>query len=154
MSGVPLSEVLSPNGPGVEIRWYDSVDDERDLVDDVLRTLSREGLSPSRTVVLSRYRLDGSAMSAAPNVVDVSRGAEHDGLDGIRFSTIASFKGSKPMVSCWWTSTTSSPMTAWHLCMWVPRARRSSSMSSSRSERNRFQQLAKEFGRTLIERSR
>jgi Nuclease-related domain/AAA domain len=155
MSGVPLSEVLSPNGPDVEIRWYDSAEDERDLVDDVLRTLSREGLSPSRTVVLSRYRLDGSAMSAAANVVDVSRGAEHDGLDGIRFSTIASFKGLEAdAVLLVDVDDLLSDDGLASVYVGASRAKVVLRVFVATSERNRFQQLAKEFGRTLIERSR
>jgi hypothetical protein len=95
LSGVPLVEVLAPEGPAVHVDWYNSIDVERDSVSATLRQLQRDGFVPERTIILSRKRFEKSVAHgvAGEHLVDVSGGGWDSHTEGVAFSTVSSFKG-------------------------------------------------------------
>jgi hypothetical protein len=155
LSGVPLSDVLAPNGPDVEICWYDSADEQSKAIKDALHKLKREGFRPSQSVVLSRYRLERSAISGAGlSIADLSRGGDGDETDGVRFSTIASFKGLEAdVVILADVDDLFSNEGLASVYVGASRAKVALFVYVATSQKQRFQALAKEFGRALVERS-
>jgi hypothetical protein len=95
LSSTPLPEVLVAEGPDVEIEWYTSPPGQRSAVAARLRNLRREGFTPERIAVLSRYRLERSVASEGLGIPlrDVSRGFIDSPEKEVAFSTISSFKG-------------------------------------------------------------
>lgn len=95
LSGVPMAEVLAPDGPAAELAWYTSSDDQRNAISARLRTLRREGFAPRQITVLSRYRLERSITHDGLGISlrDISRGGFGSTSDEITFSTVSSFKG-------------------------------------------------------------
>lgn len=152
LSGVPLSTVLAPSGPDVEIRWYDNVDDQQESIDETLRNLKREGISPSRVIVLSRFRLDRSAVrNSAQEFGDVSRGGVDD-AEAVMFATVASFKGlESDVVLLIDVDDLNSNEGLAAVYVGASRARVALYVFVATSEKERFRDLAKEFGRALAE---
>ena len=95
LSGVPLVQVLAPEGPAVQFDWHSSVDTERDAVTATLRQLLRDGFAPEKTVILSRHRIEKSVAHgvAGGHLVDLSRGGWESHTEGVAFSTVSSFQG-------------------------------------------------------------
>jgi hypothetical protein len=95
LSGTPMPEVLSPDGPAVDVTWYASAGDQRSAVAERLRQLRREGFAAKQITVLSRYRLGWSVGRDDLGVPlkDISRGGLGSAGDATAFSTVSSFKG-------------------------------------------------------------
>jgi hypothetical protein len=152
LSGVPLSEVLAPSGPDVEISWYSSDEQQRDAVLGILRRLQNEGFPPEGTVVLSRYRLESSVMQGS-TVADLSRGGDDSYASATRFSTVASFKGLEAdvvLLADVDDLETNEGLAA--VYVGASRAKTALFVFLAESQRRRFKDLAKEFGRALAER--
>ena len=153
LSGVPLSETLAPEGPDVAIQWFDSLDEERIAVEATVRKLEREGFTSERIAILSRRRLESSAVARSSiAVTDVSRGGSAVQVDGIRFSTVSSFKGLEAdivlLVDVDDLSTNEGLASVY---VGTSRAKVGLYVFLASSERDRFRELAKEFGRRLAE---
>lgn len=152
LSGVPLSEVLAPSGPDVEIMWYGSDDQQREAVLATLRRLRQEGFPAASTVVLSRYRLESSVMHDS-KVADLSRGGDDPHESATRFSTVASFKGLEAdvvLLADVDDLETNEGLAS--VYVGASRAKVALFVFLAESQRRRFKDLAKEFGRALVER--
>lgn len=153
LSGVPLAEVLAPTGPDAEITWYGSDDRQREAVLATLRRLRKEGFSPESTIVLSRYRVESSVMHDS-EVADLSRGGDDPGAGATRFSTIASFKGLEAdVVLLTDIDDLESDEGLASVYVGASRAKVALFVFLAESQRRRFKDLAKEFGRALVERA-
>jgi hypothetical protein len=95
LSGAPMTEVLAPDGPAVELAWYASTDDQRSAISERLRRLRHEGFAAHEITVLSRYRLERSVASDGLGMPlrDISRGGVDSSSGQVAFSTVSSFKG-------------------------------------------------------------
>jgi hypothetical protein len=95
LSGIPMTEVLAPDGPAVEVTWYTSTDDQRSAVSERLRRLRHQGFAAHKITVLSRYRLEQSVASDGLGMPlrDISRGGIDSSSSQVTFSTVSSFKG-------------------------------------------------------------
>ena len=94
LSGVPLAEVLSPDGPDVQVHWYATVEDQGRAIQEVFQDLKGEGFESERIVILSRHRIEAAAVHhTALRTIDVSQGRNGPRSWEARFSTVASFKG-------------------------------------------------------------
>ena len=153
LSGVPLSEALAPDGPDVAIRWYETSDDEARIIQEAIQELAGEGFDSEQGVILSRHRFESSAANQSGlKLTDVSRGQEGRRAPGIRFSTIASFKGLEAAV-VFLTDVDDLTSNEGLASVYVgtSRARDALYVFIAKSQTERFQDLAKEFGRTLVE---
>lgn len=87
------------DGLPVDYRYWKGAKDQRELLVKVIRDLLREGTKPDSIVVLSRKRLENSALAGVTSIEGVpvqdatSRDHESAGEQLIRFATIAAFKG-------------------------------------------------------------
>jgi hypothetical protein len=153
LSGTPLSEVLAPEGPDVEIVWYDAVEEEARAIAMMIRKLTGEGFAPERIAILSRYRLENSVAGDSDlRLTDVSRGGA-SGPSDISFSTVASFKGLEAdVVLLVDVDDLSSNEGLSSVYVGASRARVELIVFISSGVKQRFQDLAKEFGRALVER--
>jgi superfamily I DNA/RNA helicase len=154
LSGTPLSAVLASAGPDVELHWYDSEDDERTAASDTLRRLRSEGFRSEQTVVLSRHRLESSVMHGMSRaIVDVSRGQDVGVARTIRFSTVASFKGLEAdVVLLVDVDDLASNEGLASVYVGASRAKVALFVFIAAAEKARFQELAKEFGRAVMDR--
>lgn len=155
LSGVPLPEVLATSGPDVELIWYEADEDQRASVEGTLRRLRSDGFRPEQIVVLSRHLLKSSVLrDAGPNFVDVSRGQDQPAPTGVRFSTVASFKGLEAevilLVDVDDLSTNEGLSSVY---VGASRAKVALVVFIAAAEKERFQDLAKEFGRSVVERT-
>jgi superfamily I DNA/RNA helicase len=155
LSGVPLTEVLAPDGPDVAIRWYETADDQRILIDNAVAELTREGIEPGRMVVLSRFRLEASGMlGAALPITDVSRGNDGIEIKGVRFATLASFTGlASDVVLLTDVDDLLSDDGLASVYVGASRAKAVLYVFVASSQKERFQDLAKEFGRAFVART-
>lgn len=89
----------SAQGPKVETLWYRDEADQRRTVTNCVRRLLSQGLRPKDIVVLSPTTLKHSCLRAGwqsdvgAGLVDISGQMPSDDDDGVRFSTVAAFKG-------------------------------------------------------------
>lgn len=152
LSGVPLSSVLAPDGPSVEIDWYDSDDNQRKIVRDRLSQLRAEGFAASRIAVLSRHRRSNSVADRdlGQPLTDVSRGRGQADRSDITFSTVSSFKGlESDAVLLVDVDDLHSAEGLASVYVGASRARVALFVFLSATQRERFQALAQEFGRSL-----
>jgi superfamily I DNA/RNA helicase len=152
MSGVPLTSVLAPDGPSVEMEWYNSYGSQLEAVNRRLDQLTREGFSPSRIVLLSRYRLSKSVAGAGPEspVHDISRGAGTAGPGTLTFSTVSSFKGlESDVVLLLDVDDLQSSEGLASVYVGASRARVALLVFLSVTQRDRFRALARQFGSTF-----
>jgi len=151
LSGVPLPEVLAPSGPDVAIHWYDTVGNQQRVIRETFQTLKREGFSPTRIVALSHLRLETSAVGGSGlRLADVSRGGDCATPTETRFSTIASFKGLESDVVL--LTDVDDLCTSEGLAsvyVGASRAKVALYVFLAVSQKERFEGLAKEFGRAL-----
>lgn len=152
LSGVPLVEVLAPEGPPVQVDWYTSIDTERDAVTATLRQLQRDGFAPEKTVVLSRHRIEKSVAHgvAGGRLVDVSRGGWESHTEGVAFSTVSSFKGLEAdVVILVDVDDLVSPEGLASVYVGASRARIALHIFASDNMHVRFEALARDFGRAI-----
>jgi hypothetical protein len=152
LSGVTLTAVLAPDGPSVEVSWYGSEMEQADLVRQRLKSLRSEGFRPSQIAVLSQHRLDRSVAreDLGQSLVDVSRG-RHETSDTATFCTISSFKGlESDVVLLCDVDDLHSPDGLSSVYVGASRPRTALFVFLSNTERARFQDLAREFGRILV----
>ncbi len=147
-------ETLTVDGPPVEYLWWEDPTDERRQVAKRVGALLHEGFAPDQITLLSPHRLQNSCMAEDPVVgkgplTDISRGGWTDRTDGVRFSTVASFKGLESdvvvLVDLDDLSEDIQPL----LYVGASRARVLLVVTVAESERTRFGELAREFGRRL-----
>lgn len=89
---------LAPDGPDVDYEWWEDRDRQREAIWRRIGALLHKGFEPEQITVLSPHRLENSGLldgseGAKVPVVDLSRGGWEPEVEGIGFSTIASFKG-------------------------------------------------------------
>ena len=156
LAGIPLTEVLAPDGPAAEIIWYTSADDQRNKVSERLRKLRHEGFTGRQITVLSRYRLERSIArdGLGMPIKDISRGGVGSAGDGITFSTISSFKGLEAevvlLVDVDDLSTADGLISVY---VGASRARVALCVFISDQVRNQFKEHAQIFGRQTMERA-
>jgi hypothetical protein len=152
LSGVPLTAVLAPDGPSVEISWYGSAEDQSDLVRQRLKTLRSEGFRPSQIALLSRHRRERSVArhDLGQPLSDVSQGRREISATDATFCTISSFKGleSDIVLLCDVDDLHSAEGLA-SVYVGASRPRMALFVFLCATERPRFQDLALEFGRSL-----
>lgn len=151
LSGVPLSAVLAPSGPDVEIVWYDSGEDQRAAIEEAVRKLKQQGISLNRVVVLSRLRLERSALCGSDlTVADISRGVADGNSGSVRFSTVASFKGLEAdVILLVDVDDLGSNEGLASVYVGASRAKVILYVFVAMRQRDRFKDLAKEFGRAV-----
>jgi hypothetical protein len=96
LSARTVDEVLSADGPEVDVQWYSTDEDQSKLVASKVRKLLGGGILPHEIALLSPFVRDGSGGLAYSNsfgvaVHDISEGGARQGQ--VIFSTIAGFKG-------------------------------------------------------------
>lgn len=156
LAGIPLMEVLAPDGPAAELIWYTSADDQRNTVSARLRKLRHEGFAGRQITVLSRYRLERSIAREGLGmpIKDISRGGIGSASDEITFSTISSFKGLEAevvlLVDVDDLSTADGLISVY---VGASRARVALCVFISDQVRNQFKEHAQIFGRQTMERA-
>lgn len=155
LSGTPMPEVLSPDGPAVEVTWYASANDQRSAVSERLRQLRREGFAAKQITVLSRYRLGWSVGrdDLGLPLRDISRGGLGSAGDEVAFSTVSSFKGLEAEVVLLTDvdDLTSAEGLA-SVYVGASRARVGLYVFISQRLRDQFKEHARVFGRQVVER--
>lgn len=152
LSGVPLTHVLAPDGPSVEIAWYGSEEEQVELIRKRLAALRAEGFHASQLTVLSRNTRQRSVArhDLGQVLTDVSRGEGDRTTDGAIFSTTASFKGlESDVVLLADVDDLHSVDGLASVYVGASRARVALFVYLSAAERGRFQELAREFGRNV-----
>lgn len=152
LSGVPVATVLASDGPSVEVDWYDSNEDQRKAVRERLEKLRGEGFSPSQVVVLSRHRRSNSVADRdlGQPLTDISRGRGGADRANIAFSTVSSFKGlESDVVLLVDVDDLYSSEGLASVYVGTSRARVALFVFLSAAQRERYQALAHEFGRSL-----
>jgi Nuclease-related domain/AAA domain len=150
LSGVPLTAVLAPEGPAVDLVWYDSSKPQHVAVKERLRQLMADGFLASHLTVLSRYRLSNSVVASGVGqpLTDVSRGRLDPDDGTVTFSTISSFKGlESDVVLLVDVDDLESPEGLASVYVGASRARVALVVFLSVTQRDRFRALAREFGR-------
>jgi superfamily I DNA/RNA helicase len=156
LAGIPLMEVLAPDGPAAELIWYTSAVDQRKMVAERLRKLRHEGFAARQITVLSRCRLERSIAwdGLGMPIKDISRGGVGSAGDEITFSTISSFKGLEAevvlLVDVDDLSTADGLISVY---VGASRARVALYVFLSDQVRNQFKGHAHMFGRQTIERT-
>ena len=152
LSGVPLAEVLSPDGPDVQVHWYATVEDQGRAIQEVFQDLKGEGFESERIVILSRHRIEAAAVHhTALRTIDVSQGRNGPRSWEARFSTVASFKGLEAdVVLLTDVDDLSSTEGLTSVYVGASRARVALHVFIASSQKARFRDLAKEFGRNLL----
>ena len=156
LSGVPILEVLAPDGPAAEIVWYRSADDQRNAVSERLQRLRHEGFTAQQIAVLSRYRLNRSVArdGLGMPLSDISRGGLGSRDDQVAFSTVSSFKGLEAeVVLLADVDDLSSADGLISVYVGASRARVALYVFISEQVRHQFREHALVFGRQTIERS-
>ena len=154
LSGIPLSEVLAPDGPASELTWYTSADDQRKKISERLLRLQSEGFTASQITVLSRYRLERSGANdgLGMSVRDISRGGFDSADNEIAFCTVSSFKGLEAeAVLLVDVDDLSSADGLRSVYVGTSRARVALYVFLSNEVRRQFKDLAHTFGRQTIE---
>jgi hypothetical protein len=142
-------DVLTVEGPEVEVYWYrDRADQRRQLGKLLSRRLSA-GVRASDIVVLSRFTFERSGV-ASGNIPGLScRVEEYESpdVDAIRFSTIAAFKGlESPVVAVIDVDGLGTSETCSLLYVAMSRAAVMLAVFIADSERLHFDELARTFG--------
>jgi superfamily I DNA/RNA helicase len=154
LSGIPLSEVLAPDGPAAELIWCTSADDQRKKVTDRLRKLRDEGFTAQQVTVLSRHRLERSGVRDGRETPlrDISRGGFDSTADEVTFCTVSSFKGLEAeAVLLVDVDDLSSADGLRSIYVGTSRARVALYVFLSNEVRGQFKDLARTFGRQTIE---
>jgi hypothetical protein len=150
LSGVPLAAVLAPEGPAVEIVWYESRESQHAAVEERLQQLMADGFLAPQLTVLSRYRLSSSVVESGVGqpLTDVTRGRLYPDDGTVAFSTISSFKGlESDVVLLVDVDDLESPEGLASVYVGASRAQVALIVFLSATQRDRFQVLAREFGR-------
>ena len=152
-SGREQDETLGPEGPDVELHWYEGDSQlRRDLSRHLNRLLS-QGIAPRDIVLLSPRRLENgplaSGLSDAPTFLDLGKLDRAFDRGEIGFSTIAGFKGleSDVIVLTGIEDLGESARSA--LYVGTSRARAALSVFLSGDVRADYERLATEFGERL-----
>lgn len=157
LSGTPMTEVLAPDGPAVELAWYASADDQRRAVSERLRRLRHEGFAAQKITVLSRYRLERSVAGDGLGMAltDISRGGLDSSSSQVAFSTVSSFKGLEAeVVLLTDVDDLSSADGLMSVYVGASRARVALYVFISDRVRDQFKEHALVFGRQVMERDR
>lgn len=155
LSGAPMTEVLSPDGPPAELAWYTSANEQRSAVSERLRKLRREGFAARQITVLSRYRLERSVAREGLGMPleDISRGGLDTPVNQVAFSTVSSFKGLEAeVVLLVDVDDLSSAEGLISVYVGASRARVALYVFISEQVRDQFRQHALVFGRQAMER--
>lgn len=88
-----LDEPLVDDGPPVAQFWYTDDAEQRRLVSKCINRLLSGGIEPASLVVLSRRRLENSALANGLIDVPYELSTTSESKKSIRFATIGSFKG-------------------------------------------------------------
>lgn len=96
LSGAPLDDVSTIDGPDVVAEWYTGQEEGRHKASKIVRQWVQAGIRPAEIVVLSHRTLQNSCLAAglvsAPvRLADVASGPLP--ADSVAFSTIHAFKG-------------------------------------------------------------
>lgn len=147
-------ETLTVDGPPVEYLWWENATDERRQVITRIGALLHEGFASDQIILLSPHRLQNSCMAEGGEVgkgplTDISRGGWNDRTDGVRFSTVASFKGLESDVVVLIDLDDLSEDVHPLLYVGASRARVLLVVAVAESQRTRFGELARELGRRL-----
>jgi Nuclease-related domain/AAA domain len=92
LTALPIAEALRVDGPDVVELWYDDEVEQLKLASKQIRSWLTDGLSPDQIVVLSPRRFESSSAARLTNVQFATDPHAPD-ADGVRFATIAGFKG-------------------------------------------------------------
>jgi hypothetical protein len=155
LAGVRADLTLIPDGPSVEYQWWDSVDEQRRLISNHISRVRHAGFGEGRLIILSPYHIERSSLangligSSLP-IVDVSRGGIDDPTPGVRFSTIASFKGlESDIVLLIDVDDLDDPRSQFLVYVGASRARILLSVSVAARLQTRIEQLAREYGQRI-----
>lgn len=150
LSGVPLTAMLAPEGPPVDLVWYDTKESQGIVVKERLRQLIAHGFSASQVTVLSRHQLSNSVVESGLGrpVIDISRGRLNPEDGTVAFSTVSSFKGlESDVVLLVDVDNLESLDGLASVYVGASRARLALVVFLSKAQRDRFHALAREFGR-------
>lgn len=153
LAGSDLSAVLEAEGPDVEYLWWNTPDQERQIISKRVRRLLHDGIDPDRVVVLSPVRRQNSALASGLISCPVELVSLETGSGGgIRFSTVSSFKGlESDVIVLIDVASLKGPAAARTLYVATSRAKALLICALPESERTAFDELAFDFGRRVSE---
>lgn len=98
LAGTACDETLVVGGPPVRKQWYSTPAQQARQVSNHINSLLSDGIRPEEIVILSRRRLQNSALALGLRtvglpLVDISQSMTKPTERCLRFSTVAAFKG-------------------------------------------------------------